>query len=108
VFTDERLDDIGGRLEHTPRKSLQRLAQETGMSKCSARTSTQLLKLRRYKTTVIHTLQPRNSASRVRFYNWFLQSVAVGEIDLQLTSFSDEAWFHLQGYINAQNNRYWS
>jgi hypothetical protein len=22
--------------------------------------------------------------------------------------FSDEAWFHLQGYINMQNNHYWS
>jgi hypothetical protein len=35
---------IGARLEHTPRKSLKRLAQETGMSKSSARTATQLLK----------------------------------------------------------------
>jgi hypothetical protein len=25
-----------------------------------------------------------------------------------LTFFSDEAQFHLQGYINTQNNRYWS
>jgi inhibitor of nuclear factor kappa-B kinase subunit alpha len=25
-----------------------------------------------------------------------------------LTFFSDEAWFHMQGYINMQNNRYWS
>jgi hypothetical protein len=38
----------------------------------------------------------------------FLQSVVEGEIDLQLTFFSDEAWFHLQGCINTQNNRYWS
>jgi hypothetical protein len=27
---------------------------------------------------------------------------------VQLIFFSDEAWFHLQGYINMQNNRYWS
>jgi hypothetical protein len=26
----------------------------------------------------------------------------------KLTFFIDEAWFHLSGYINAQNNRYWS
>jgi hypothetical protein len=25
-----------------------------------------------------------------------------------LTLFSDETWFYLQGYINTQNNRYWS
>jgi hypothetical protein len=34
--------------------------------------------------------------------------VVEGEIDLQLAFFSDEAWFHLQGYVNTQNNRYWS
>jgi hypothetical protein len=46
-------DDIGARLEHTPRKSRQRLAQETGVLKSIARRATQLLKLRPYKTTVI-------------------------------------------------------
>jgi hypothetical protein len=102
----------GARLEHTPRKSLKRLAQETGVSKFSARTATQLLKLRPYKTTIIiiiiHALQPRDPASRVNFCNWFLQSVVEGEIDPQLTFFFDETWFHLQGYISTQNNRYWS
>jgi hypothetical protein len=29
-------------------------------------------------------------------------------IDPKLTFFSIEAWFRLQGYINTQNNRYWS
>jgi hypothetical protein len=32
----EKLDDIGVRFEHTPRKSLKRLPQETGVSKSSA------------------------------------------------------------------------
>jgi hypothetical protein len=40
----EKLHDIGSRLEHTPRKSPKRLAQETGVSKSSARTATHLLK----------------------------------------------------------------
>jgi hypothetical protein len=40
----EKLDAIGARLEHTPRKSLKSLAQENGVSKPSARTATQLLK----------------------------------------------------------------
>jgi hypothetical protein len=47
VLTDDTLDDIGATLEHTPRKSLQHLAQEAGMSKwskCCARTATHLLK----------------------------------------------------------------
>jgi hypothetical protein len=41
MLTEEKLDDIGARLEHTHRTSLKRLAQETGVSKSSARTPTQ-------------------------------------------------------------------
>jgi hypothetical protein len=55
LLTEEKLEDMGTRLEHTPRKSLKCLPQETGMSKPSARKEAQLLKLRPYKTTVIHT-----------------------------------------------------
>jgi hypothetical protein len=77
------------------------------VTKSSARTAAQLLKLRPYKT-VIHALHPRDQASRVHFCNWFLQSVVEGEIDPQLTFCSEEAWFHLQGYKNTQNNHYWS
>jgi transposase len=44
VLTEEKLDDIGARFKHTPRKSIKRLAQEIGVSKSSARTATQLLK----------------------------------------------------------------
>jgi hypothetical protein len=33
VLTENKLDATGPRLEHTPRKSLQRLAQENGVSK---------------------------------------------------------------------------
>jgi hypothetical protein len=56
----------------------------------------------------MHTLQPHDPDSKVHFCSWFLQSVIEDEIDPQLTFFSDEARFHLQGYINTQNNRYWS
>jgi hypothetical protein len=36
----EKLDDIGTRLECTPRKSLKHLDEETGVSKSSAKTAT--------------------------------------------------------------------
>jgi hypothetical protein len=44
VLTEETLDETGARLEHTPKKSLKRLAQETGVPKSSAGIVTQLLK----------------------------------------------------------------
>jgi hypothetical protein len=37
VLAEEKLDNIGDRLEPTPRKSLKYLAQETGVPKYSAR-----------------------------------------------------------------------
>jgi hypothetical protein len=63
VLTEEKLDDIGARLQHTStsRKSLKRLAQETGMLKSGARTATQLLKL----IPCTHNSNPRTPCSRV-------------------------------------------
>jgi hypothetical protein len=48
VLTEEKLDNIGARLENAPRKSLKRLAIETGV-RSIARRATQLLKLRSLK-----------------------------------------------------------
>jgi DNA-binding transcriptional MocR family regulator len=87
VLTEEKLDEIGTRLQHTPLKSLRRLAQETGISKSSAARATKQLKLRPYQATAVHTLKLRDSASRINFCNWFLQSVHDGEVDPYLTSF---------------------
>jgi hypothetical protein len=83
---------------------VKRLAQEIGASKSSAKTATQLLQLIPYKTTVIHALQLHDPPSKAQFCSWFLQSAVKGKINPQLTFFSDEACFHLQGYINKQNN----
>jgi hypothetical protein len=54
MLAEEKIDDIRVRFEHTPRKSPKRLVQETGVSESCARRATQLLKLRPYKTSVIH------------------------------------------------------
>ena len=45
VLTEETLDEIGKRLEHTPQKSLKVLSQETGVSVSSVQRATTLLKL---------------------------------------------------------------
>jgi transposase len=44
VLAEDKLDSIGARLQLTPGKSLKSLAQETGVSKSSARRAIQLLK----------------------------------------------------------------
>jgi hypothetical protein len=62
VLSVEKLKEIGARFEYTPRKSLKHLAQEIGVSKSSARTATQLLKLRPHKKNYnprLAAIQPR-------------------------------------------------
>jgi hypothetical protein len=72
VLTEEKLDDIGDRLEHTPRKSLKCLAQETGMSKSSARMATQLLKPSNEKLVFSVLLSARRNVIPVILIKQFL------------------------------------
>jgi hypothetical protein len=53
VITEKIPDEIRARLEHTPQKSLRRLAQETGISKSPTAKAMKLLKLRPFKATVV-------------------------------------------------------
>jgi hypothetical protein len=48
VLTEEKLDDIDHRLENSPRKSLQRLAQRSGVSVGSAWKATEMLHIHPY------------------------------------------------------------
>jgi hypothetical protein len=58
VLTEEKLDDIGHRLENSPRKSLRRLARQSGVSVGSAWTTTKLLHIRPYKIAVVPVTKP--------------------------------------------------
>ena len=64
VLTEETLDEIGERLEHTPQKSLKRLSQETGVSVSSAQRATKLLKLHLLCIVNIHKFKQWEILSR--------------------------------------------
>jgi hypothetical protein len=46
--------------------------------------------------------------ARLHFVNYYPHGVHAAAIDPTLCLFKDEAWFHFSGYVNSQNNRYWS
>ncbi|RZB39757.1 hypothetical protein BDFB_014971 [Asbolus verrucosus] len=60
---------------------------------------------RPYKAQVFQDIQPPDYEKRMAYRNWFNQTMNNNLLDL--TFFSDEAWFHLSGYINSQNMRMW-
>jgi hypothetical protein len=69
--------------------------------------ATKFLHIRLYKITVVPEIKPVVYEKRVRFY-WFMNHVHDGLLDSKQTFFTDESNFNLSGYVNSQNNRYWS
>jgi hypothetical protein len=108
VLIEETLDEIGTRLEHSTCKSLAQLAQQAQVSKTTAWRATKNLHLRPYKIAHVQVIEEGDYGRRTHFCNWFLQAVHDCVLDPKLTFFIDDALFHLSGYINAQNNGYWS
>jgi hypothetical protein len=52
-----------------------------------------------------HELIPGDYAKRVNYCRWF-KNLIRGNIDvLDQVFFTEEAWFHLSGYVNIQNYR---
>jgi hypothetical protein len=58
--------------------------------------------------THIQVTEKGNCEKTIYFCTWLLQAIHDGALDPQLTFFIHKAWFQLSGYINTQNNRYWS
>jgi hypothetical protein len=60
-------------------------------------------KLHPYKITSVHEMK-----EHVQYCRWFWDFLTANEEDIMdITCFSDEAWFHLSGYINSQNSHVW-
>jgi hypothetical protein len=89
VLTEDKLDDIGNRLENSPQKSLRRLARQSGFSVGSAWTATKMLLILRYKMTVVPEIKPVDYEKRVRFCNWFIKPMHDELLDPKLTFFTD-------------------
>jgi hypothetical protein len=60
------------------------------------------------KTECLHLQSNITGQSNWRrhFCNWILWAVRDSFLDPKLAFCTDEAWIHLSGYINAQNNQY--
>jgi hypothetical protein len=111
VLIEEEVRDIEVSLQISPRISLRRLTQETGVLPGSAFTGEKkiiIIKFRPCKITVVHELNQSDYAARIPFCNWLLQHVRDEIVDPQLLFMSDEAWFRVIGHVNVQNVIIWS
>lgn len=110
AVSEEKCLDIQDRILKSPSKSLRKMSQQVNVS---VSTVHKILKHRLnfhpYRISVVSELKECDNQSRVNYSTWFQAFLAEeDESILDVTFFSDEAWFHLSGYVNSQNNRIWS
>lgn len=105
--TENVVEQIRNTVEEEPTVSVRRLAQrfDVSVGSCHKILATDL-HMHPYKMQVYQELLPPDYEKRVRYCQWFQENV--NDDVLNTTFFSDEAWFHLTGYVNSQNMRMWS
>jgi hypothetical protein len=63
--------------------------------------------LHAYRFTVVQELKQQDYDKCTTYCRWFQTFIEENPGILDYTWFSDEAWFHLSGYVNSQNTRLW-
>jgi hypothetical protein len=71
VLSNDSLEDIRTRSLQSPRKSLRKLSQQTGMTYGSVQRATKRLKLHPHRVQVCHELKETDGEKRMRYCRWF-------------------------------------
>lgn len=109
ILTDAKLDEVRNAMLRSPSKSLRRLSSHSQISYGSAQKAMKKLKLRAYHVRSVQELKEPDKEKRLLYCRWFRTFVDTNNIvQLDRVFFTDEAWFHLSGYVNSQNTRIWS
>ena len=95
--------------ERSPRRSAVRHATTLGITSRSVRRILHKdLHYQPYKMQIVQALNTRDYGARVRFYQEMLDLIGEDEDLVNNIWMSDEAHFHVSGFVNKQNFRYWS
>jgi len=107
-MSEETIHDVKERLLVSPTKSLRRLSQETNLPYSTCQRAAKKAKTHAYRVSCVQELHPMHHEKRVRFCLWIKDFLTQNPGILDVTFFTDEAWFHLSGYVNSQNTCIWA
>ena len=92
----------------SPGTSIRRRGKELQISRSSLqRILTADLRLHAYKVQLTQELKPNDHAQRRAFVEWIIEHQQVDADFSSKIILSDEAHFHLDGFVNRQNCRIW-
>ena len=109
-LSEKKLLDIFDSMLQSPSKSLQKLAQQHDIGLATAHKAVRRqLKLFLYKIMAVQELKTNDHEKRLHYCRWLNQFIKENTADvLDVTFFTDKAWFYLPGYVSLQNSRLWS
>jgi hypothetical protein len=101
VLSDHSLDDIRETLLRSPRKSLSKLSLQSRLSYGSVHKATEILKLHLHRVHVMHELEEPDKEKTTSVLQMVYTLHSRGTDSVDEVFYSDEAWFHLSGYVNS-------
>lgn len=108
VTSPENAELVRREILQNPRKSIRKIAASTGVKKTSVhKIIRKQLKFHPYKLQVTQQLKEDDFIKRKNYAEVILERFST-PTRLCNIFFSDEAHFHIGGYVNKQNMRYWS
>ena len=107
MVTDGNMAKVEKYFEENPTASQRRASQQLGISRSSLQRLMKTLDFFSYKIQLSQPISTNTAERRVEFCNKMLAQHEWQEIDFSKIWFTDEAHFHLEGYVNKQNMRYW-
>jgi len=109
VRTPENIAVVRQAIERSPHRSAPRHSVSLGLSEASVRQILHKdLHSYPYKIEVTYTLHERDYVNRINFCQTLLHLINQNQELVSNLLMSDEAHFHLAGFVNKPNFRYWS
>jgi transposase len=106
--TEQQIAVVRDSVTLSPGKSIRRRSQQLGIPTTSLhRILHKDLHMSAYKIQLTQHLQPPDHGRRRQFADWVVERLAADENFAKKIIFSDEAHFHLSGFVNKQNCRFW-
>ncbi|GBM08148.1 hypothetical protein AVEN_214478-1 [Araneus ventricosus] len=108
AVTPENVAKVSGIVQQNPKNTIRRIASEIGLKRSSTKKiSRNSLRMFPYKIQRRQAIPRKAVRQRFDFANEILTMIDNEGFDVGCIWFTDEAHFHLNGFVNKQNWRFW-
>jgi len=107
--TPQNIEAVRTSFEKSPRRSVRKQAAALDLRRTTVcRILHNDLNFQPYKIQIVQELKPTDYMARLEFCKKMMEKINGNPNFIDSLLMSDEAHFHINGYVNKQNSRYWS